>query len=238
MLQWHQLNLFQECNPLFMKLSIIIPIFNEADTITELVAKVRQIPIEYEIVLIDDASDDGSGQIIAGMVNAPYTIVIHHPVNQGKGAAIATGMNVATGGVAVIQDADLEYDPQDLVKLIEPIQNGEVQVVYGVRDLGSQKLVMRLGNRFLTWLTGILYGVKLRDMETCYKMMTRVVFDSLALECVGFDVEAEITAKILRSGYTIHERPVTYAARYDKKKLSPMDGFPTLQALIKYRFFS
>ena len=236
MLQWHQLNLFQECNPLFMKLSIIIPIFNEADTITELVAKVRQIPIEYEIVLIDDASDDGSGQIIAGMVNAPYTIVIHHPVNQGKGAAIATGMNVATGGVAVIQDADLEYDPQDLVKLIEPIQNGEVQVVYGVRDLGSQKLVMRLGNRFLTWLTGILYGVKLRDMETCYKMWKREVLDGVDLESDAFDVEVELTAKFIRRGERIVQIPIAYQAREAKKLRWWVDGPVALLKLVRYRF--
>ena len=126
----------------------------------------------------------------------------------------------------------------DFLKLIEPIEKGVAQVVYGVRDLSSQRAIMRVGNRLLTWITGVLFGVRLRDMETCYKMMTRPVYQLLSLECRGFDVEAEITAKILRAGFSIHERSIRYEARYDNKKLSPLDGLPTLRALIKYRFFS
>jgi glycosyltransferase involved in cell wall biosynthesis len=152
--------------------------------------------------------------------------------------AIATALRAARGDVVVIQDGDLEYDPNDFVKLIEPIDSGVAQVVYGIRDLSSQRVIMRAGNRFLTWLTGVLFGVRLRDMETCYKMMTRTVYQLLALECRRFDVEAEITAKILRAGFSIHERTIEYNARYDNKKLSPLDGLPTVLALIKYRFFS
>jgi glycosyltransferase involved in cell wall biosynthesis len=221
-----------------VKLSVIIPVFNEAETIKELVERVRKVPLEKEILLVDDSSTDGTGAILAKLSSDPDTLVLSHPVNQGKGVAIATALKVVTGDVVVIQDADLEYDPQDYLKLIEPILQEGANVVYGVRDLRSQRTIMRLGNKMLTWIAGILFQVKLRDMETCYKMMTRAVFQTLSLECRRFDVEAEITAKILRAGFTIKECSISYNARYDNKKLSPLDGLPTLQALVKYRFFS
>ena len=220
-----------------MKLSIIIPVFNEVATIKEIVSLVRKIPVEHEIILIDDASNDGSEQILQELAGESDTLVLSHHVNLGKGAAIASGLKAATGDVAVIQDADLEYDPQDFVKMLRPIDRGEAHVLYGVRELQSQKAFMRLGNRFLTWLASILYDAKLSDIETCYKMMSRDVFETLSLKCQGFDVEAEITAKILNAGYEIHELPIYYHARYDHKKLTPMDGLPTLLALVKYRFF-
>ena len=221
-----------------MKLSVIIPVFNEAETIKELVDRVRKVPLEKEILLVDDSSTDGSGAILAKLSSDPDTLVLSHPVNRGKGVAIATALEVVTGEVVVIQDADLEYDPQDYLKLIEPILQEGANVVYGVRDLSSQRTIMRLGNNLLTWIASVLFKVKLSDMETCYKMMTRSVFQTLSLECRGFDVEAEITAKILRAGFVIKECPITYDARYDNKKLSPLDGIPTLSALVKYRFFS
>ncbi len=221
-----------------MKLSVIIPVFNEAETIFELVERVRRVPLEKELVLVDDSSSDGSGEIMARLGADADTTVLSHPVNRGKGVAIATALRAASGDVVVIQDADLEYDPNDFLKLIEPIEKGVAQVVYGVRDLSSQRAIMHAGNRFLTWLTSVLFGVRLHDMETCYKMMTRSVYNLLSLECRRFDVEAEITAKILLAGFSIHERPIAYNARYDNKKLSPLDGLPTLRALIKYRFFS
>ena len=221
-----------------MKLTVIIPVFNEAETIEELVKRVRQVPLEKELVLVDDSSSDGSGEILSRLGADADTTVLSHAVNRGKGVAIATALRAARGDVAVIQDADLEYDPNDFLELIDPITKGVAQVVYGVRDLSSQRAIMRVGNRLLTWITGVLFGVRLRDMETCYKMMTRPVYQLLSLECRGFDVEAEITAKILRAGFSIHERSIRYEARYDNKKLSPLDGLPTLRALIKYRFFS
>ncbi len=221
-----------------MKLSVIIPVFNEVDTILEIVERVRRVPIEKELVLVDDSSSDGSGEILSHLGSDADTTVLTHPVNSGKGAAIASGLRAAIGDVVVIQDADLEYDPNDFLKLIDPIEKGVSDVVYGVRDLSSQRMIMRAGNRLLTWIAGILFGVRLQDMETCYKMMTRSVYQLLALECRRFDVEAEITAKILRSGFSIYECPIQYNARYDNKKLSPLDGLPTLIALMKYRFFS
>ena len=188
-----------------MKLSVIIPVFNEAETIFELVERVRRVPLEKELVLVDDSSFDGSGEILARLGADADTTVLSHPVNRGKGVAIATALHAASGDVVVIQDADLEYDPNDFLKLIEPIEKGVAQVVYGVRDLSSQRAIMHAGNRFLTWLTGVLFGVRLHDMETCYKMMTRSVYELLSLECRRFDVEAEITAKILRAGFSIHD---------------------------------
>lgn len=220
-----------------MRLSIIMPIFNEAKTISEIISRVRSVPLSHELVLVDDFSSDGSREMLAAMANDPDVQVLHHKVNRGKGAAVATGLRVATGDVAVIQDADLEYNPQDFVQMLEPIAAGETQVVYGVRELSSQKPIMRFGNRLMSSITNLLYGAKLEDMETCYKMMTREVFQNLELECKRFDVEAEITAKILRRGYSIREIPIQYTARYEDKKLSPADGWPTLRALLKYRRF-
>lgn len=211
-----------------------MPVFNEAPTIVEVVQKVRSIPLEHEIVLVNDASSDGTHDIVNTLA-APDLRVFHHPINRGKGAAISTGMKEASGEIVVIQDADLEYDPNDFVKLIEPIKQGKTNVVYGVRSLATQKFIMRAGNNFLTWITNVMYGGNLHDMETCYKMMRRDIALSLDLECRRFDVEAEISAKLLRAKHAIYELPISYHARYENKKLSPTDGLPALQALWKYR---
>jgi glycosyltransferase involved in cell wall biosynthesis len=217
-----------------MKLTVLMPVFNEAPTIAEIVAHVRNVPLEKEIVLVNDASSDGSGHILDGLAG-PEVLVMHHPINRGKGAAIRTGLEAATGDVVVIQDADLEYDPNDFPRLIEPIARGQSDVVYGVRSLETQRLIMRLGNNFLTGITNLLYGGQLKDMETCYKMMRRSIALSLDLECRRFDVEAEISGKLLRCKHKIVEIPIRYNARYENKKLSPTDGLPAIQALWKYR---
>jgi glycosyltransferase involved in cell wall biosynthesis len=217
-----------------MQLSILMPVFNEAPTIADIVDRVKAVPIEKEIVLVNDASSDGSGSILDGLIGDGVR-VIHHPINRGKGAAIRTGLEEATGDIIVIQDADLEYDPNDFPRLIQPILEGKTNVVYGVRSLETQRIIMKLGNNFLTAVTNMLYGGKIKDMETCYKMMKRDIALSLNLECRRFDVEAEISAKLLRAGHKIHEMPIHYHARYENKKLSPADGMPALEALWKYR---
>ncbi len=219
-----------------MKLSIIMPVFNEAETIHAIIEKVRELPMPFELVLVNDASSDGSAAILDEYGKDDGVVVLHHPVNRGKGAALATALKAANGDVAVIQDADLEYDPQDFVKMLELMKVDGTEVVYGVRDLASQKVIMRFGNNLMSWITSVLYGTRLHDMETCYKMMSRKAFEPLNLECKRFDVEAEITAKLLKAGHKIVEMPISYEARYENKKLSPLDGIPTLWALLKYRF--
>lgn len=221
-----------------MKLSIIMPVFNEAGTIAEILQRVSDVDlgvVDKEIVLVDDCSKDDTPRILREQTHIPNLKVITHEVNGGKGAALQTAIEHVSGDIVIIQDADLEYDPNDYARLIQPIIEGRTKVVYGVRDLGTQKWYMAMGNRFVTFVTNVLYGVKLRDMETCYKTMAREVAQGLKLECKRFDVEAEITAKIVRMGYAIEEMPIHYEARYEHKKLSPADGWPTLRALIKYR---
>jgi len=217
-----------------MRLSVVVPVYNEVDTVQSLVERVQAVPLEKEIILVDDASTDGSSDVI-NRLEAAGLRSIRHSSNRGKGAAVRAGFDVATGDVVVVQDADLEYDPNDLLRLIQPIERGEADVVFGVRSLETQKSIMRWGNRFVTWVANVLYGQPLQDLETCYKMMRREVALALNLECRRFDVEAEMTAKLLRSGLVIHEMPIGYTARYDNKKLAPWHGLPTLRALWRYR---
>lgn len=219
-----------------MKLSVIMPVYNEEATIAEILDRVRAVDIDKEIILVNDCSRDRTAEILAARPPTPDVRIFNHAVNRGKGAAIQTALAQVTGDIVIVQDADLEYDPRDFQRLIRPIAQGEAKVVYGVRDLGTQKWFMAMGNRFVTLATNVLYGVSLKDMETCYKTMSREVVNGLNLECRRFDVEAEITAKVLRRGYKILEMPITYHARYEHKKLSPLDGIPTLRALLKYRF--
>jgi glycosyltransferase involved in cell wall biosynthesis len=161
--------------------------------------------------------------------------VFHHPVNQGKGAAVRTALAAATGDVAIIQDADLEYDPDEYVKLLHPIVQGEADVVYGVRNLSGQKWLFRNGNRMLTWITNILYGARLHDMETCYKLIPTELFRSLEIRCTRFDLEPEITAKLLKRGCRIAEVPISYFPRGEKKLSAWRDGMPALLTLFKLR---
>lgn len=219
-----------------MKLSVLIPVYNEEDGVAEVVRRVAAVPLEKEIIVVDDCSTDRTARILAELQGEIAELrVIRHPVNRGKGAGIRTAMEAATGDCLVTQDADLEYDPADLLKLVQPILSGEAKVVYGVRSFAGQKLHIRLGNRFLTWLTNRLYGLHIHDMETGYKMMCAEVAQGLDIESPRFDLEPEITAKIARRGYTIHEVPISYQPR-EAKKLSPWrDGFPALRALRRYR---
>ncbi len=217
-----------------MKLSVLIPVFNEEKDVKKLLERVLAVPVEKEIIVVDDCSNDNTWSVLKDIQDTRVRIY-RHEVNRGKGTAIRTALAHASGDVVIIQDADLEYDPNDYPRLLEPLLSGKAQVVYGVRDLDKQKLLFRLGNKFLTLATNILYGSKLSDMETCYKMMPREVMASLNLQATRFQIEPEITAKLLRRGYHIHEVPIWYKPR-KAKKLNPWkDGLPALWTLLKYR---
>ena len=217
-----------------MKLSVLMPVYNEEADVRTILRRVAAVDVDKEIIVVDDCSSDGTPRILEG-IDIPGLRVIRHSVNRGKGAAIRTALQAVTGEAVIIQDADLEYDPQDYQALLEPILAGKAQAVYGVRDLRGQRPLIRLGNKVLTALANLLYGVRLEDMETCYKLMTADIARSLDIECSRFDLEPEITAKIVRQGYEIHQVPISYHPR-EEKKLSPWrDGFPALRALLRYR---
>lgn len=223
-----------------MKLTVIIPAFNEKSTILKIIQRIRQVPLELEIIVVDDGSTDGTRELLRGS-ELPEVKTVYHDRNQGKGAAIRTGVTHATGDYVIIQDADLEYDPSEYPLLLEPIQNRRADVVYGSRFRGRMErmsLVQRIGNRFLTLVTNVLYGVVLTDMETCYKVVPTATIKSLDLRSRGFDFEPEITAKLLRRGCRIVEVPITYIARdsSEGKKIDWRHGIPALKTLIKYRF--
>lgn len=219
-----------------MKLSIIIPVYNERETIVEILRQVRAVDLPKEIIVVDDGSTDGTREVLRREEGKEETVVVYHDKNQGKGAAIRTALGRAAGEVVIFQDADLEYDPQDYGRLLQPILEGKSKVVYGVRTLRGQDALRRWGNQFLTLVTNLLYGVRLQDMETCYKMVSREVIDQFTIKSNRFDIEPEITAKILKRGYRIYEVPIAYTPRRERK-LSPWkDGLPALWALIKYRF--
>jgi dolichol-phosphate mannosyltransferase len=218
-----------------MKLSILIPVYNEETLIAELIERVMAVDIDKEIILVDDCSTDRSWEII-GSLDIPDMVALQHPENRGKGAGIRTALEQATGDVVLIQDADLEYDPGDYAALLAPLTSGEADVVYGARDLAGQLPLMRLGNQFLTLATNILYGSRLTDMETCYKVVPTDVMRSLDLRADRFQIEPEITAKLLKRGLTIAEVPISYEPR-EEKKLSPWrDGLPAILTLLRLRF--
>jgi len=228
-----------------MKLSIIIPVYNEQGTIAEVIERIRQVelgPIAKEIIICDDGSWDDSPQVIRAQSAAANGLIQVHtsPVNLGKGAAVRLGFHYATGDILIIQDADLELDPAAFRQIIGPIVAGKVDVVYGSRFLAPGNRIptaTRLANRFLTALTNLLFGARLTDMETAYKAFRREAIASLRLRCVGFDFEPEITARLLQAGYRIHETPVAYRPRTVAagKKLAWVDGIDAIYALVRCR---
>jgi len=223
-----------------VRLTVIIPAFNEKATILDIIQRVRDVELDLDIVVVDDGSTDGTRELLQANGIAGVTTVFHEQ-NQGKGAAIRTGVSHATGDYVIIQDADLEYDPREYPLLLEPLQGNRADVVYGSRFRGRlerMSLIQWLGNRFLTIATNILYGVALTDMETCYKVVPTAIIKSLDLRSRGFDFEPEITAKLLRRGCRIVEVPITYVARdaSEGKKIDWRHGIPALKTLIKYRF--
>jgi glycosyltransferase involved in cell wall biosynthesis len=219
-----------------VRLSVLIPAYNEAGAVESLVKAVAAVPIDKEIIAVNDGSDDGTGEILDNL-KVPGLRVLHHETNRGKGAAIQTAVRAAQGDALIIQDADLEYDPADYVRLLQRMDESGARAVYGVRSLAGQKAPTRWGNRFLTMATNILYGSRIHDMETCYKLVERGLLQSFPITCRRFDIEAEITAKILRRGHRIAEVPISYRPRLEGKKLKPFkDGLPALWALVKFRF--
>ncbi len=224
-----------------MKLSVIIPVYNEESTIQEILRQVRAVELAHEIIIVDDGSTDRTRELLKAEESQPGTIVIYQPVNQGKGVAVRTGIERATGDIILIQDADLEYDPRDYAVLIRPIVEGRVKVVYGSRFLGPRKAMLfwhMLGNKMLTLVTNILYNTILSDMETCYKVFRADVIKGMPLHSRRFELEPEITAKVLKRGHRIFEVPISYYGREysEGKKITWKDGFRALYAILKYRF--
>ncbi|MDE2767309.1 MAG: glycosyltransferase family 2 protein [Chloroflexota bacterium] len=216
---------------------MIVPAFNEAETIALVLERVAALDLDIEIIVVDDSSTDRTLDAISE-AEVPGVRVVRHPVNQGKGAAVRTGLAEASGEVIVIQDADLEYHPNDFVPMLKLIEAGETRVVYGYRDFSSQRFVLRAGNQALTMLTNLLYGVAIRDMETCYKMWRREVLEGVTLQAESFDLEVELTAAFVSRGERIAQVPISYEAREEKKKLRWwVDGPEAVIKLIRYRFF-
>ncbi len=227
-----------------MRLSVIMPCYNEADSLPDILNKVRAITIDKEIIVIDDCSSDDSPNVLANeQRNDPNLRVVRHERNRGKGAAVRTGIAAATGDVIIVQDADLEYDPNDYYAVLKPIFEGRVGVVYGSRFMGSHTGMYfwnALGNKFLTFLTNFLFNCWISDMETCYKAFRSEIIKNIPLESNDFRIEPEITAKILLRKERIFEVPVSYIGRtYEEgKKMKPSQGFWAIWALVKYRFFA
>jgi glycosyltransferase involved in cell wall biosynthesis len=223
-------------------LSVIVPVFNERTTLTEIVRRMRavELPMDREIIVVDDGSSDGSDKVLSAIEDSTVR-VLRHGANKGKGAAIRTGLAVARGDLLLVQDADLEYDPEDWPKLLAPILRGRADVVYGSRFTGERKNMLFwhwVGNRLLSLVTNILYNSTLSDMETCYKLFDRKVLEGITVESDRFEFEPEITAKVLRRGHRIYEVPISYSGRefHEGKKITWRDGFGALTTLVKYRF--
>jgi glycosyltransferase involved in cell wall biosynthesis len=226
-----------------VKLSVVIPAYNEAKTIREIVRRVRDVPIEKEILIVDDGSTDGTRDILRELDGSGGVRVFLQPVNQGKGAAVSVGFRYATGDVVVVQDADLEYDPHEYLKLLAPIEAGHADVVYGSRFLGggARRVLYfwhTVGNRFLTLASNMFTNLNLTDMETCYKMFRREVVQSMKIESRRFGIEPEITAKVARRGYRVYEVPISYYGRtYEEgKKIGWKDAFSALWTIVRHAF--
>ncbi len=225
-----------------MKLSIVIPCYNEKSTIREIVDAVRNSPVaDKEIIVVDDFSKDGTREILESEIKPLVSQIIYHDVNQGKGAALRTGFKAATGDVVVVQDADLEYDPQEYPRLLEPILRNKADVVFGSRFLGGEphRVVYfwhMIGNKFLTLMSNMMTNINLTDMETCYKMFRREVIQSIQIEEDRFGFEPEITAKVARGNYRIYEVGISYYGRTyaEGKKIGWKDGFRAIFAILKY----
>jgi glycosyltransferase involved in cell wall biosynthesis len=222
-------------------LSVVMPVYNERDTIQEIIRRVLAVPLRIELIVVDDGSKDGTRDILGELAKQlPFKLILQ-PANAGKGAALRRGFQEVTGDLVVIQDADLEYSPEEFPQLIELICQGRADVVYGSRFLGRHRVFLfthYAGNRLLTLITNVLYNTMLSDMETCYKVMRTEVVRSMVLQSNGFGIEPEMTAKIFKRHYRVYEVPITYDGRgYEEgKKITWRDGVVALWVLLKYRF--
>lgn len=228
-----------------MRLSVVIPCFNEVNTIVEVVKAVKSSPVkDCEIIIVDDFSTDGTRELLESTIESIVDKVIYHPRNLGKGAALRTGFASITGDIVIIQDADLEYDPKDYVIMMEPIISGKADVVYGSRFQGGRphRVVYywhMIGNRFLTTLSNMFTNINLTDMETCYKMFRREIVQSIRIEEKRFGIEPEITAKIAKTGCRIYEVGISYYGRTYKegKKIGWKDGISAIYCILRYNLF-
>jgi glycosyltransferase involved in cell wall biosynthesis len=227
-----------------LRLSVMVPAYNEATTVEAVVHRLRELPLRLEVIAIDDASTDGTGDILdrlaqAGLIDR----VIHHPANRGKGAALRSGIAAATGDVVVVQDADLEYDPADLPTLLEPIYRGRADAVYGSRFQGGPHRVLyfwhAVGNLLLTTLSNMFTNLNLSDMETCYKLVRRELLQRLPLTSDRFGFEVELTARLAQAGARIWELPISYSGRTyaEGKKITWRDGFAALLHILRFNLF-
>ncbi len=221
-------------------LSIVVPIFNEEETLRNILARVARIPVRKEVILVDDCSTDGTRDVLRALEQAADVEVVYKSENEGKGAALRTGFARAHGDIIVVQDADLEYDPRDIPRLLEPIVNNEAEVVYGSRFLGEEhrdpSWVHRLGNGMLTRASNLLTGLDLTDMETCYKAFRRDVFEGLMIRQDRFGFEPEVTAKLARRGFRLVEVPISYDGRSygEGKKIGVKDAFEAIYCIVRY----
>ena len=226
-----------------MRLSVIIPVYNEKNTLLEILKRVERVDMEKEIIIVDDFSTDGTREVLEDIKTSESgkdIKIIFQEKNGGKGIAIRKGLEYVTGDYVIIQDGDLEYDPEDYHKLLKPVFKGKAEVVYGSRFTGEHRDMFFwhwIGNRFLTFVTNILYDTTLSDMETCYKLFKTNIIKNIKIKAHRFDFEPEITAKVLKKGIRIYEVPISYAGRefHEGKKITWRDGFIALWTLLKYR---
>jgi glycosyltransferase involved in cell wall biosynthesis len=222
-------------------LSVVMPVFNERETIEEIIQRVLAVRMRIELIVIDDASTDGTAEMLERLEKEHTFVLLKQPRNRGKGAALRRGFTAMTGDLVIIQDADLEYSPEEYPQLTELICSGRADVVYGSRFLGRHRVFLLthyLGNRLLTFMANLLFNTMLSDMETCYKVMRTDVLRSMELKSDGFGIEPEITAKVFKRRYRVYEVPISYDGRgYDEgKKITWRDGIVALWVLVKYRF--
>ncbi len=221
-------------------LSVIMPVYNEEKTIKQIIEKINAVSIDKEIIAVDDGSTDGTGKALREVV-CPNLKVIHHSSNRGKGAAFLTALSNATGELVIIQDADLEYDPNDYLKLIEEFNKGGVDLILGARFLEGYRgmMIPRMGNRFLTGLLNVLFNTRLNDFLTCYKLLRRQTLNELGLKSSGFSIDTEIVTKILKKKLNIKQVAVSYKPRNyaEGKKIKWYDGVKDIISIIKYRYW-